>query len=231
MPSGIELADLGSSNDCMECHQGRASGVQVVQALEGLPPDTVNSEIAAPSVHNSPAGPLLYGAQAAGGYEYAGKEYAGRYGHVTEFDTCIECHDAHNLRFEAGQCNACHLQATDLANIRTIRTSNIDYDGNGRSNEGISREIDSMEQKLLLAITAYTARTEGVEPIVIGSRFTNEAGDPYSTWTPRLLRAAFNYQYSTLGKGAYAHNPHYTLQLLYDSIEDLGGVTRGLTRP
>ena len=231
MPSGVELSGLGENSDCMECHQGRASGLQVHQTIADLPLDEVNSDLAAPSVHNSPAGPLLYGTQAAGGYEYEGKKYAGRYDHVTEFDTCIECHEAHSLTFEAKRCQACHTQATDLANIRTIRSGNIDFDGNGSTSEGLSREIASMEQKLWAAIQLYTERTAGVEPIVINGRFTNQAGEAYSTWTPRLLRASFNYQVSTLGKGAYVHNPTYTLQLLYDSIEDLGGSTRGLTRP
>jgi hypothetical protein len=31
--------------------------------------------------------------------------------------------------------------------------------------------------------------------------------------------------------GGYSHNPKYIIQLLYDSIEDLGGTTRGMTRP
>jgi hypothetical protein len=67
--------------------------------------------------------------------------------------------------------------------------------------------------------------------IPVNGRFNNEAGDSYSTWTPRLLQAAFNYQYSTLSAGGYAHHPHYILQLLYDSIEDIGGSLSGLVRP
>jgi hypothetical protein len=36
-----------------------------------------------------------------------------------------------------------------------------------------------------------------------------------------LLRAAFNWKLVTADPGAYAHNPHYALELLYDSTEDL----------
>ena len=61
MPSLIELEDLGRNSDCMECHQGRSSGIQVDEAVKGMPEDAVNSEIAAPSVHNNPAGPTLFG--------------------------------------------------------------------------------------------------------------------------------------------------------------------------
>ena len=38
---------------------------------------------------------------------------------------------------------------------------------------------------------------------------------------PRSLRAAFNWKLVTADPGNYAHNPLYTLELLYDSIADL----------
>jgi hypothetical protein len=43
----------------------------------------------------------------------------------------------------------------------------------------------------------------------------------YASWTPRLLKAAYNYQLVTKDPGAYAHNPVYAMQLLYDSLESL----------
>ena len=48
----------------------------------------------------------------------------------------------------------------------------------------------------------------------------------YNAWTPRLLKAAYNYQFVTKDPGAFAHNPTYTLQILYDSIADLGAKVR-----
>jgi hypothetical protein len=45
----------------------------------------------------------------------------------------------------------------------------------------------------------------------------------YNAWTPRSLRAAYNWKLVTADPGSYAHNPHYALELLYDSIEDLSG--------
>ena len=55
------------------------------------------------------------------------------------------------------------------------------------------------------------------------------------TWTPRLLKAAYNYQFIEQDKGAFAHNPHYALQLLYDSIESLAQAAEidmtGMQRP
>jgi hypothetical protein len=47
----------------------------------------------------------------------------------------------------------------------------------------------------------------------------------------KALRAAYNYQYYQKEPGAWAHNNRYIVQILYDSIQDLGGDTMGLTRP
>jgi hypothetical protein len=63
----------------------------------------------------------------------------------------------------------------------------------------------------------------------------DEAGERYATWTPRLLRAAYNYQYASKDPGAFAHNGKYVIQVLYDSLEDLGQQVSvdmsGMTRP
>ena len=230
MPSANELTGLGRNSDCMECHQGRASMVQVVEALTDLPPDEVNKDISGPGVHNSPVGPTEYGTLALGGYEYEGKSYSGQYGHVLDFDTCIECHDQHSLQIDPEKCSACHLGLETAADFRQIRVTNIDYDGDGDISEGLASEIATLEEKLRLSLDVYTA-SEGLDELVVTRSFVNGNGDSYSTWTPRLLRAAFNYQFSALGSGGYVHNPQYIIQLLYDSIEDMGGSLSGLNRP
>jgi hypothetical protein len=57
----------------------------------------------------------------------------------------------------------------------------------------------------------------------------------YSTFTPRMLKALFNYMFVAKEPAAYVHNADYVLQLMYDSIEDLsalsGVTTDGLIRP
>jgi hypothetical protein len=231
MPSNEELTGLGRNSDCLECHQGRASMVQVVETLTDLPPDDVNNDISGPGVHNSPVGPTEYGTLALGGYEYEGKSYSGQYGHVVEFDTCIECHDQHALLIDPERCSACHLGVETAADFRQIRSTNVDYDGDGDISEGLASEIATLEDKLWLAIEVYIASADDLDELVVTRRFVDGNGDSYSTWTPRLLRAAFNYQFSALGKGGYVHNPQYIIQLLYDSIEDIGGSLSGLNRP
>jgi hypothetical protein len=53
----------------------------------------------------------------------------------------------------------------------------------------------------------------------------------FTGWTPRLLRAAYNYQWASKDPGSFAHNGEYILQALYDSLEDIGGDVSAMTRP
>ena len=49
------------------------------------------------------------------------------------------------------------------------------------------------------------------------------------------LRAAYNYQYATKDLGAFAHNGKYLIQVLYDTLADIGQQVSvdmsGMTRP
>ena len=51
-----------------------------------------------------------------------------------------------------------------------------------------------------------------------------KADNAFTSWTARLLEAAYNYQTSLKDPGAYAHNPKYVIQLLFDSTADLNTV-------
>ena len=55
----------------------------------------------------------------------------------------------------------------------------------------------------------------------IADKNETQMSNRYNAWTPRLLKAAYNYQFVSKDPGAYAHNPTYTLQLLYDLLNDL----------
>jgi hypothetical protein len=234
MPSGAEITGLGKENVCLDCHQGRQSTVSVNEATAGLDEDEINEELSFLNIHNNAAGATQHGTEAQGGYEYEGRKYSGLYTHVTDFETCIACHNQHTLQVDARKCRACHVEAVDTANLRNIRVRRVDYDGDGDNSEGIADEIETIRERLLLAIRIYAARTEGLDNIVYEDRnpyFFDEDGEPYATWTPRLLRAAYNYQYAVKGVGGYAHNSQYTIQLLYDSLYDLGAGSPAMTRP
>ena len=235
MPSGAELERLGNNADCMECHQGRASTVQVDAATDGMDVDTVSRDLSFVNIHNNAAGPTLFGSEALGGYEYDGQEYEGRFQHAPGFKDCTGCHNPHTLRVNTPKCRACHPEARSTAHLPNIRMQGIDFDGDGDDTEGIQGEIETLQEELLQAIRFYGALAKGLDRIVYEPRspyFLNEeTGEPYETWTPKLLRAAYNYHYTVKGDGGYAHNPSYTIQLLYDSLEDLGARMSGKTRP
>jgi hypothetical protein len=234
-------------NLCMTCHQGRTSKFTVDEATEGIEADTVAEDLRFQNIHYFAAGATLYGTEAKGAYEYDGKEYLGRFDHVNAADTCVECHGAHELEVQVEVCVDCHDGADAEGGLQTIRESEDDFDGDGDATEGIAMEIDTMRQALYAAIQDYAAN-QGGAPIIydqvnhpyffIDTNGNGEA-DPdeaigdnrYATWTPRLLRAAYNYQYSTKDPGAFAHNGLYILQVLYDSLEDLGADVGNLTRP
>jgi len=71
-------------------------------------------------------------------------------------------------------------------------------------------------------------------PIVYAANypyFFDDAGARYTSFTPRLLNAAYNYQFVAKDPGAFAHNPDYVIQVLYDGLEDLGADVAGMFRP
>jgi len=131
------------------------------------------------------------------------------------------------MAFDAGVCQICHGEqvksAADLPKIREF-TSAKDYDGDGKTDEPILGEITGLQESLLKSIQAYAKEVAGAEikydPDVY-PYFSGADGKPYVNWTPRLLKAAYNYQFSIKDTGQYAHGPKYVIQLLYDSIEDL----------
>ena len=231
MPSGSEISGLGQESNCMECHQGRAAGVQVNEAVQGKPADVVDTDLSLPSIHNNPAGPILYGSAAQGGFEYEGKTYLGPYEHVVQFDNCYACHDAHTLQVKVDSCGSCHRGVATVEDLTNIRTGNIDYDGDGDITEGLSGEIETMQERLLLAMRVYALQTDGVANLDFTGRFVDEAGENYSTWTPRLLQAAFNFDFSASDPGSHSHHGLYIIQLHYDSLADLDANVGGMIRP
>jgi hypothetical protein len=229
MPSGLEIVGLGQESNCLECHQGLASSLQVAETIADVPKDQVNPDLTMPNLHASAPSATFYGTQAQGGAEYPQYQFSSKFYHIS--DTCATCHDPHTLQVRVDKCSACHLGATSLEGVRNIRLSRIDFDGDGDITEGLAGEINTMMEKLWITMQLYAALTDGADWIAYDGGFLNEAGNKYTTWTPNLLQAAYNYHYVAKDPGSYSHNPKYIMQLLYDSIDELGGSTRGMTRP
>jgi len=232
-PSGITVDGLDGSARCMVCHQGRQSGADVGRSVAGIGADTVSEKLAFLNVHYRAAGATLYGTAVKGGFEYPGKAYRGKLKHPANVDSCVECHDAHTTKVKAAACGACHKGQA----LRSIRTTKTDFDGDGNVTEGMAEEIATLHGALADAIRAYAKTVIGApiayEPSAHPYFFADTNGNGvadkaeatranvYKKWTPRLLQAAYNYQFVAKEPGAYAHNAQYAVQLLYDSIESL----------
>lgn len=253
-PSGL-VASFGENdpaNLCINCHQGRESTASVNAAIArtGAGDDEVGEGLGFRNIHYFVAGVTLFGNEAQGAYQFDGMEYNGRNLHVERRDSCVECHDVHTLEVEADSCVRCHEQLEDSNDLHLIRLDEeydpVDYNGNGDVEEPIAAEIQSLYDALYVAIQAYALNTVGTDiaynsgaypywfidtnadGIADGDEATRTNG--YATWTPNLLRAAYNYQYVAKDPGAFAHNPDYVLQILYDSIVAVGGDVSGFTR-
>ena len=251
-PSGAVLStgDL-DSNLCLNCHQGRSSAVRVDQSIGEIGADEVSDQLRFLNIHYFAAGASLFGTEAKGAYEFAGNEYLGRNEHVGEFDTCIECHETHALEVKVDECTECHEEVTtraDLSGLIRFPEHETDYDGDGDNSESIANEIDTMAEALYTAMQDYANTTTGTDGILyssaaypyffVDSNGNGEAdadevnfGNRYGSWTPSLLRAAYNYQFVRKDPGIFAHNGLYAIQILYDSIAEVGGDVSGMSRP
>jgi hypothetical protein len=123
----------------------------------------------------------------------------------------------------------------------------IDFDGDGDDQEGIFYEIEFMHTVLFEAIQRYAIDVTGTpiafDPNTYPYFFNDTDGNGmiepeealyanrYLSWTPRMLRAAYNYNYVSHDPGAYAHNSTYIIQILHDSLGDIGGDISELERP
>ncbi|MBL4646980.1 MAG: polyheme membrane-associated cytochrome C [Rhizobiales bacterium] len=233
-PSGEIISNLGSSAVCSVCHQGRASGDQLNATVAELGEDVVSSDLSFLNVHYRAAAATLMGGSVRGGYQYDGEIYEQRFAHVPPLNNCAGCHNPHSLKVSLTDCVGCHQNAD---NLRAIRLGSADVDGDGNTSEGVADEIATLHSQLNSAIEMYAAEVSGVAIVYAPASypyfFIDTDGDgvasaaeaiypnSYKSWTPRLLKAAYNYQFIAKDPGAYAHNPRYVVQLLIDSLEDL----------
>ena len=250
-PSGDQIVAQGFEAMCMTCHHGRESTVRLNEVTAGQPVDTPIEGQGFINPHYFVASATQAGGEARGGYQYDGRTYVPRFTHTETMDTCIECHNPHSLEIDPQTCSPCHANVVDGADFGGVRQSALDHDGDGDTAEGILSEIEALSARLYDAIRDYAASVLGT-PIAYhpdtypyyfvdgndnGMADEDEAnfGNRYVLWSPRLLRAAYNYQFVQKDPGGFVHGPHYQLQLLYDSLDDLGErvsvAMAGLARP
>jgi hypothetical protein len=236
-PSGARIEAQGFEALCMTCHHGRQSTVGLDAATAGKPVDEPIENQGFINPHYFVAAATQAGGEAQGGYQYQGRTYVPSFGHTETMDTCIECHNPHSLRIDPKTCSPCHANVEEYADLGGVRQSSPDYDGDGDTTEGIASEIQALRSLLYDAMRDYAASVLGA-PIAYhpgnypyyfvdsnddGKADEGEAisANRYVLWPPRLLRAAYNYQFVEKDPGGFVHGPQYQLQLLYDSLEDL----------
>lgn len=231
-PSGLLHPVQGVEASCMTCHQGRTAGITVSKAIGELDIDTPNPELRFINPHYATAAATWLGGYGGSGYHYDDKDYSGRFFHARPVSSCVSCHEPHTLEVAFEPCLTCH-QANTPEEIRITRQS---YDGSGDTNKGIRADIQANAATLMEMVKAYADDVADAPMIYDGTRypyfFADANGDgvidesegrpaAYTSWTPRSLRAAYNWKLVTADPGNYAHNPPYMLELLYDSMEDL----------
>jgi hypothetical protein len=250
-PSGVKLEGLGFEALCMTCHHGRESTVSVNKVMAGKPEDTPIEKQGFINPHYFPASATQAGGDVHGAYEYDGQTYVGRFEHTKTMRTCTACHDPHSLAIDPKTCSPCHANVVDEGDLWNIRQSKTDYDGDGDVQEGIASELGTAHDLLYQALRAYAANVLGTPIAYNESAYpyffidTNNDGktdeqeaqnaNRYVLWSPRLLRAAYNYQFVQKDPGGFVHNAKYLLQVTYDSIKDLGSKVTvnmgGMVRP
>ncbi|MBZ0310708.1 MAG: hypothetical protein K8I82_31915, partial [Anaerolineae bacterium] len=219
-PSGAKVSfRSGKENNlCLNCHQGRESTVSVNRAITnaGVGDDEITDKLTFRNVHYFAAGATLFGGEVMGGYQYEDKEYVGQFEHESPINTCNDCHDQHALEIQSDRCTECHENVSSPADVHLIRMEGedadpVDYDGDGDTDEPIADEIATLRDALLPALQAYAAETTGTgiiydshsHPYWFIDSNGNGTTEPeevngdnrFVTWTPNLLRAAYNYQY------------------------------------
>ncbi|WP_172293474.1 cytochrome C [Pseudoruegeria sp. HB172150] len=234
LPSGVVHPVSGAEAACTTCHQGRAAGATVEKATGDLPADEVNEEIGFINPHYALAASTNLGGYGQVGYQYPGKDYSGRFMHAKPITGCVSCHSPHSLSVREDTCLTCHTTSDSKA----IRISRFSFDGSGDTTKGIATDIQANADLLMSMIQDYASDVVGTAIIFDGAHYpyfyADANGDgvidqaegrnvAYNTWTPRLVKSVFNWKVVTADPGIHAHNPHYALELLYDSIEDLSG--------
>jgi hypothetical protein len=197
--------------------------------------------------HYMPIAGVYFGTDAQIAYEYDGKTYVGKNPHVDVDGKpgCVGCHDVHAGAPKEELCKQCHgdVAVDDIRGMSDV----TDFNGNGDVKEGVRQEYRALRDVLYTEIQKY-AKAKGHAIAYNGDAypywFNDANGDgkaseeesafpnAYSFWTPKLVKAVYNYNFfANKNPGAGVHNGKYAIQIIFDSIEDIGGDVTKFARP
>ena len=244
-PSGLKANLEDASNLCANCHQGRASKKTIDDNIAADPP-----KLGFVNVHYYAAAASFFGTDVKGGYEYDGKTYVGKNmfpAHGGNLNTCVQCHmgtksanKSHMVIPKVANCQ-CH----GISSFDALKITGTDYNKDGQ--QPVKQEIESTQAALYAQIQAY-AKDTLKKPIAYSPTAypyffydTNGNGildadeatsaNAYKSFDEKLLKAAYNYQFSIKEPCGYIHNADYMAQLAIDSVGDLGGDASKFSRP
>ena len=209
----------GKGNACIWCHKSRKDVTNYV-----VDPVKITSAYWGP--HEGPHADVFTGK---GGYEYVGKTYTSS-SHQGLKDGCVSCHmpaieanqsvGDHSFFPQLSACKTCHADPTT-----TLKT------GADRTTTKLQRLRAALAKAGVLSKDGTVAMDPNNMPT--DTDFASDVAMPQPKGTVTAVAVAgalYNYFIFARGGALGSHNPMYTSQLLYDSIQAAGGDLSGLDR-
>jgi cytochrome c551/c552 len=219
MSTGTATQNYGSGHACMWCHKSRKDVTNYIAA------STINITSSHWGPHDGPHTDIYTGE---GGYEYTGKTYGQSTHQLALENGCVNCHmpaieenmgvGNHSFYPQLSACTAqCHRTATSF----DINNGQTD------TKFALQRLRETLNTLLMLT-------RDGVNPLsaeeLADEEWRHDEALPKNGVPQGQAGALYNYFIVARGSAFGVHNPTYTSQLLYDSIEASGGSLTGISR-
>jgi hypothetical protein len=212
---GTPSGEYTAGNACMWCHKSRKDVTNYITASNNLT-----------SIHWGPhEGPQADVYSGKGGYHYTGRDY-GTSSHQGFTKGCVTCHMP-SVETNAGVGN--HSFYAQLSSCRTsgCHTTATSFDvGGGQS----AMRGGIQELRVALNDAGWLTRSDSApyealtEDELDDAQFAEDHVRPGATGiTADEAGALYNYFLLARGSAGGAHNPIYTRQLIYDSVEAVTG--------
>jgi hypothetical protein len=217
MADGTEV-NYRTGNACIWCHKSRKDAMNYITSA-----NSITSTSWGP--HNGPHSDIY---TAKGGYHYSGKTYRAST-HTGFAKGCVQCHMPaiadnkgvanHSFYAQLSACNSCHSNPPS-------------FDVGGAQSE-----VKQRLQLLRVELNTDGLLTQDGTNVLTSAQLTDghwelDKARPQGATTVSAAAAGALYNYFLVVRGSAfgVHNPFYTNELLFDSIEAMGG-TPGFPRP
>jgi hypothetical protein len=223
---GAQAGNYREGNACMWCHKSRKDVTNYI-------PTTAASVSITSTTWGPHEGPDADVYSGKGGYHYTGKTY-GNSSHQNFKKGCVQCHmppvaenggiGNHSFYPQLSSCQSCHAGATSFDVVG----------GQGKVKVMLKSLRKALNDKFLLTrngTTQLSADELADEDFELDESLPASAAPGRPPVIPATAGALYNYFVMARGSGLGVHNPKYTGQILYDSIESVGGDLTNLVRP